>query len=203
MKTRFLMIRHAQSVAKALDIVQGRGLDVPLSEKGFEQGEQLAAAAESLSFDRMFASTAVRAIETARFIRRAHPNASYEETPVLCERSKGDAEGMTNAAFDAAYPEVLEAWSREEDPRPAGGESFSDVEDRVMPLVREHCEQYAGQTILYVGHGNTFRVILGAMIGIPANMRNRIAQDYCALSVAEYDSERDRWKVIHVNKPLI
>ncbi|MBM3272662.1 histidine phosphatase family protein [Candidatus Kaiserbacteria bacterium] len=203
MKTRFLMIRHAQSVAKALDIVQGRGLDVPLSDKGKEQGEKLASVAGELQFDRMFSSTAVRARETARFIRRAHPAVPYEETAVLVERSKGDAEGMTNTAFDAAYPDILEAWSREEDPRPAGGESFADVEARIMPLVREHCEKYAGETILYVGHGNAFRVILGAMLGIPAHMRNRIAQDYCALSIAEYDSERDRWKVLRINQPLI
>ena len=110
---------------------------------------------------------------------------------------------MTNEAFAKEYPGILDAWSREEDPQVAGGESFADVEARVMPVIEQHIQAHAGETLLYVGHGNVFRVMLGAMLDVPAGKRNRIAQDYCAISTAEYDHERKRWNIRSVNKSIL
>lgn len=203
MKTAFYFVRHAESIAKAKGVVQGTGLAVPLSDLGREQARQLAKALKREKFDAIFSSQAVRAIETAKPIRAIFPHLPYSEHAELNERSKGEAEGMTKEEFKETYADVEAAWAKEEDPRIPGGESFVDVEKRVMPFLEKHKIQFAGKKLLYVGHGNVFRVILGAMLGIPANLRHRVTADYCALSVAEWDEDSGRWKVITVNKPLI
>ncbi len=203
MKTRFIFIRHAQSVAKELGIVQGDGASTPLSALGKEQAEKLGNSFKSEKCDRLFASTSVRAVETAAQIKKFHAPVLYEEIRELHERSKGEAEGMKQEEFEKKYPEVLEAWGREEDPRPAGGESFEDVEKRVMPIIERHLKEYAGQTLAYVIHGNVIRVILGAMLGIPPAKRNRLVQDYCAVNIAEFDTAKGRWKIIASNRDVI
>lgn len=199
MKTTFYFIRHAESSAKEKGIVQGAGLAVPLTEKGKWQTEALAARLRDEKFDAIFASQALRAIDTAKPLRALFPTVPYQECAELNERSKGEAEGMTKEAFKKKYPDIEAAWKREEDPRVPGGESFSDVEKRVIPLIERHTKEFAGKRLLYVFHGNTIRVILGALLGVPANLRHRIAQGYCAVSVAEHDAEENRWHIIKMN----
>lgn len=199
MKTTFYFVRHAQSVSKEKGIVQGAGLSVPLSEEGARQAQALAARLKNEMFDAIFASKALRAIDTAKPVRAVFPNVSYQEIAELHERSKGEAEGMTKEDFKKKYADIEAAWKREEDPRVPGGESFADVEKRVMPLIERHAKEFAGKKILYVFHGNTIRVILGALLGAPANLRHRIAQDYCAVNVVEYDAEDNRWHILKVN----
>ena len=58
MKTTLIFVRHAQSVAKDLEIVQGRGEQYSLSKLGEEQARKLAENFKDRKFDRIFASTA-------------------------------------------------------------------------------------------------------------------------------------------------
>lgn len=197
------MIRHAESVAKEQGIVQGQGLDVPLSERGKQQLQKLGGAVASLSVDKVYSSTALRAQNTAQVIRSVFPDVSHEETELLNERSKGNAEGLTKTEFKKKYPHIEDAWSREEDPRVPGGENFADVEARVMPLVAEHLKKHAGETVLYVGHGNVFRVIIGAALGIPVEKRNRIQIDTCSMNVLEYEQTTGRWHLVALNQLLV
>lgn len=199
MKTTFIFIRHAQSMAPLQDIVQGRGLGIELSPEGETQAEALGERLKSATFDRIFASTARRAIDTASCIRKYHPDISYMELEKLNERSKGEAEGMTNTAFKETHPQIIEDWSKDIDVRPPGGESFGDVEGRVVPLIEEHLKEYEGQTILYVFHGNVIRVLLGHFLDVPINLRYRIKQSYCAYNKVAYDHDAKRWSVECMN----
>jgi broad specificity phosphatase PhoE len=198
--TTFYFVRHGQSVARARNIVQGVGLDIPLTEAGLRQAEAAAARLAGERFDRIFSSRAKRCRDTAAVIRRHHPDTPYEELGELNERSKGEAEGMDKDAFAVKYPEIIAAWSREEDPRVPGGESFADVETRAWPVIERLLETGAGSAQLVVGHGNVFRVVIGRMLGVPHGMRARIAQGYCAVSVCTYDHDRKRWSVECLNR---
>lgn len=202
MKTCFIFIRHAHSVAKEQGIVQGHGKTIPLSKLGIKQAKELGESLKNQKFDRLFTSTSIRAVETAKEIRMRHPRAPYEEIEALHERSKGTAEGMKQEEFSRIYPDIITAWGREEDPRPPGGESFVDVEKRVMPILEDHCRQYRGKRLLYVIHGNVIRVILGALLSIPPGKRHRFAQDCCGMSIVEFDDEHGRWSVLTVNNHL-
>lgn len=201
MKTKVYILRHAQSVANERNLVQGSGIGVPLSETGKEQARKIALALKDESFIAIYASTAVRATDTAAEIRKYHAETPYEELAILVERSKGDTEGMDRDAFRNAYPEVQAEWDAELDARPPGGENFEDVHARVMPVIERHVLEHGPDTaLLYVLHGNVNRVILGHMLGIPYNLQSRIKQDYCAMNIAEYDHSTRRWSVQVINQ---
>lgn len=198
--TTLVFVRHGQSQARARNIVQGVGIDIPLTPEGVLQAERASQVLSSYRFDKIFASTAVRARDTAAAIRHHHPGVPYEEIAELNERSKGITEGMTKDDFAAKYPEIIEQWNKEEDARPPGGENFEDVHNRVVPVIeRQVAGDEEGLTFLYVIHGNVIRVILGHFLNVEHRYRPRIRQDYCAVSIAEYDHERARWSVRCIN----
>jgi broad specificity phosphatase PhoE len=140
-------------------------------------------------------------VDTAAEIRKFHPNTPYEELAILVERSKGEAEGMDRDAFRINYPATQDAWDRELDARPPGGENFEDVHSRVIPVIDRHVREHGpGATLLYVLHGNVNRVILGHMMNVPHRFQPRIVQGYCALNIAEYNHVTGRWAVECINR---
>ena len=203
MKTTFYFVRHAKSQAEDLGIVQGEGLEVPLSEEGEKQAQALRQYMADFKFDKIFASKAQRAIKTADAIRMNFKEVPYDELSELNERSKGISEGMLSKDFDEKYPEIISAWKKEEDPRPDGGENFEDVEKRALPLLAKHLEEFPGQNILYVTHGNLIKVVLGSLLEMTHGKRARIAQDYCAINCVSFDHERQRWSVEYINRTCL
>ena len=199
-KTRLLFARHGRSQAAEEGRVQGQGLAIPLTNEGKEQARILAKNLRQMSFDKIFTSTALRAIETAQSIREAHGKVPYLEIQELNERSKGIAEGMQNEEFSQKYPEIIQQWEEEIDARPVGGENFEDVHNRVIPVLETHVKEYPGSVLLYVIHGNVIRVLLGHMLHVPFGKRARIKQDYCALNSVVFDHERNRWEIEYVNR---
>lgn len=203
-QTRFIFIRHAESRANELGVVQGRGEDMPLSERGKKQAALLAAALKDWRFDRLFSSTAFRARETAAPIRMGRADVPYEELSVLCERSKGAAEGMLRTEFEKRYPHIVEAWIREEDPRPEGGESLGDVAARVMPELLRHVEESSGgETYGYMVHGNVMAAIVGAMLHMEPAKFSRIKHENCGITSVVFDHDRGRWTIEYTNRRVI
>ncbi len=202
METHLYFLRHAESEAKARGIVQGVGLDIPLTDVGFAQAKEAANVLRGFSFDQIFSSTAERAKDTAAAIRVSHESVPYKEIFELHERSKGRGEGLLREEFKKRYPEIEEAWSREEDPRPVDGESFEDVKARAMPIIQKHLAEHAGKNLLYITHGNLIRVVLGEVLNVPYGLRGRITQDYCGLSHIIYNHDRKRFKVDFMNRKL-
>ncbi|MBI1975625.1 MAG: histidine phosphatase family protein [Candidatus Vogelbacteria bacterium] len=198
--TRFILIRHAQSVANDLGIVQGVGLDVPLTEKGRHQAELLARYLANTRLDRLYASKARRAIDTAAAILKYAPKIPYAELSELNERSKGGTEGMSKDDFALRYPEIIAAWGNEEDMRPPlGGENFEDVSRRVMPVLESHAREYPGGNLAYVIHGNVIRAIIGTILGAPYGRHPRIGQDYCSINSVRHDPKVRRWVIEYAN----
>lgn len=203
MKTKLVMVRHAQSLAKEQNIVQGRGDSIALSELGKTQADACAKALVAGNFSRAFSSESLRALHTAQAFCALRPDISLTAIPLLHERSKGIAEGMSKEDFKLRYPEIEAAWENGEDPTVPEGENFEDVEKRVMPILRDHINHHAGENLLYFIHGNVIRVIVGSILQVPYGLRGRIAQDYCAATTIQYDSERNRFEIISVNCPLL
>ena len=202
MITRFYFLRHAKSEALEKGIVQGEGLNIPLTAEGKAQARRAANYLVGTHFDTIFTSTAIRAVSTAEAIRQFHKKTPCFQFSELNERSKGVAEGVLKKEFDKKYPNILADWSKEIDARPEGGENFEDVERRVMPVLNKHLQEFPGKSILYVIHGNVIRVVLGHMLNIPYGKRARIKQDYCALNGAVYDHDKGLWNIEFVNFKL-
>ncbi|XP_018536480.1 fructose-2,6-bisphosphatase TIGAR B isoform X2 [Lates calcarifer] len=103
------LVRHGETQYNREKLLQGQGVDTPLSETGAQQGEAAGRYLKDIAFSNVFASNLQRAVQTAEIILRNNTHCSGMEMvlePLLRERGFGVAEGrpkedlknMANAA---------------------------------------------------------------------------------------------------------
>jgi len=119
--TRILLTRHGKTEWNRIRRFQGRS-DVPLNQKGREQGHVLALALKDEPIKAIYSSPLSRAMETARLIRVFHSSAPLVEEEGLVEMDLGEFDGMEAGDWAFRYPDLLEAWrSRPASLRMPGG----------------------------------------------------------------------------------
>lgn len=156
--TTLFMIRHAESVANAGDILASQ-LDYPLSARGVEAAAGLAQRfCASRTADRVIASPLARAVETARpFAERL--GLHVETDARLIEQDLGRFAGLTYAEVerDPAYRKERSArwdWVPE-----GGGESYRMIAERVGAFLMDLQRQAPGRQVLLVTHAVTLRLL--------------------------------------------
>jgi broad specificity phosphatase PhoE len=162
---KIFLARHGHSEWNAERRVTGQ-LDPPLSDKGRQQARSLARALRAESLAAIYTSPLTRARETAVPTAVAH-RLPIQTRDALKEMHAGVLQGRFR---DARDPEAQRLWQeRRWDKRPyriPGGETFAELERRVLPCLAEILATARGP-ILLVGHRNTNRVILAALMGWP------------------------------------
>ena len=68
--------------------------------------------------------------------------------------------------------------------RPPGGESFLDLQQRVVPVFEKAVDN-AGRNILIVAHAGVNRMILCHLLDIPPGNLFRLSQDWGAMNLIE------------------
>ncbi|GBG29614.1 Fructose-2,6-bisphosphatase TIGAR [Hondaea fermentalgiana] len=149
------------------DRVGGRSNESPLTELGEEQARKLGEwlrDEDKTCFDAMFASTAVRAKETARIalqtVGEAHPEVPIRLDSRLVEMSQGEWTGkLRRECYTAQAMDAI--W---EDPRnfkAPGGESKQELETRILEALHEMTDPTLGcRTVAIFGHGIAFKCFL-------------------------------------------
>ena len=64
-----------------------------------------------------------------------------------------------------------------------GGESFAQMQTRVMATTTELFQRHQGESIAIVSHGGVNRIILADALGMPPTHIFRIAQRYAGLNL--------------------
>ncbi|XP_029351449.1 fructose-2,6-bisphosphatase TIGAR B [Echeneis naucrates] len=130
------LIRHGETQYNREKLLQGQGVDTPLSERGAQQGEAAGQYLKDLTFNNVFTSNLQRAIQTAEIILKSNTHCSGLEMvlePLLRERSFGIAEGrpkedlknMANAAGQSCREYT-----------PPGGETLDHVKLRFKKFLK-------------------------------------------------------------------
>jgi alpha-ribazole phosphatase len=179
--TAVWLIRHAEPDAS----VHGRcygSLDAGLSPTGREQAAHLGKRLVAEPFAALYSSPRRRAIETAEAI-----GTNIAIVPEFRELNFGDFEGRTYDDIAATHPDVYRQWM--ETPTRAqfpNGESFTQMQVRVLNAYRDLLAKHDGQTVGIVAHGGVVRIILADALGVPDENIFRIAQRYGALNLIRY-----------------
>ncbi|XP_057180415.1 fructose-2,6-bisphosphatase TIGAR B [Triplophysa rosa] len=130
------IVRHGETQYNRDKLLQGQGIDTPLSDTGHKQAAAAGLYLKDLHFTNVFASNLQRAIQTAEIILRHNLHSSDMEMvldPLLRERGFGVAEGrpkedlknMANAAGQACR-----------DYTPPGGETLDQVKMRFKKFLK-------------------------------------------------------------------
>ena len=128
---KLYLIRHGQTDWNIQGKIQGSH-DIPLNDTGRAQAKLVAEGMDSRPVTKIFSSTLMRAVETARMIGdRQHVDIYL--VPGLIEVEFGKWEGMTWAEIKEQYPNEYERWFiNPVEVAPPGGETQMMVMERVQ-----------------------------------------------------------------------
>ena len=192
--TLIIFVRHGKTPTTGTKL-PGRAPNLHLSDEGKSQAEMIAKEIEksSSSFlgkgvSAIYASPMGRTQETARPIAKAL-NLRVRTLKGLNECDFGDWTGRRLRDLSK-----LKSWSTvQKKPssfRFPNGESFTEMQNRMLRTVDKIRERHPGETIVCVSHADPIKAILASAVGTPLDLFQRIMVGPCSASVVLYTKER-------------
>jgi broad specificity phosphatase PhoE len=160
---KLYFVRHGESVANVLGVISNRDEPHPLTDKGREQAELLAASLLPCAITALYTSPILRAVQTAEILSQ-RLGIGFQMMDALREYDCGILEGKSGAEVWEIYWALRQDWMQHRcsDHRIEGGESFLDMQARFVPFVQTliaEAGQSDGNKVL-IGHGGLYRSVL-------------------------------------------
>ena len=157
-----LLVRHGETDWNAERRFQGHA-DPSLNDVGRNQAQEVADALVGERVDAVYTSDLARARETAEIIaeRLGIPVIAVEE---LREIDVGEWQGLTWPEIEERYPEGVRAW-HESGHGWQAGETYDELGERILAVLRRIAAEHAGERVLVVGHGGTVRAVRAHLEG--------------------------------------
>ncbi len=182
--TRVLFVRHGKTPTTGA-VLPGRAPGLHLAEEGVAQAEAAADRLRALrKVDAVYASPMERTRETAKPIGKA-----------LGVRVKVD-KGLLEADFgewtgeELSRLRKLREWkavqSHPSGFRFPGGESFAEMQGRIVGATRRLCAAHPGGTIVLVSHADPIKAALNEALGSHLDTFQRIVVSPCSISAVVY-----------------
>jgi broad specificity phosphatase PhoE len=169
--TEFLLVRHGETDWNVAQRFQGHA-DTPLNDNGRAQAGALAEELAAEDVDAVYSSDLARARETAEIIG-ARLGIPVVERGELREIDVGEWQGLSHGDVDERYPGALDRWRAGENGW-RGGETYEQLAERVLQVLREIAGRHPGGRIVIVGHGGTIRSLRAHAAGVSIReSRNR------------------------------
>jgi broad specificity phosphatase PhoE len=149
---RIWCLRHGESQNVTAQVA-GTVPAAPLTGHGRSQAVDAAQALAAEPIAAVYASTALRAQQTAEPIASAH-GVAVQVLPELAEVGIGRSEGSADPAVRARAADVLRAWIVDDDlaQRVTDGESGNEVLARMTAAFSHIARHHPGDTVAVVGH---------------------------------------------------
>ena len=174
-----LLLRHGQTPMSVQKRYSGR-TDAPLTDTGIRQAAAAAKRLATAGVDAIVTSPLQRARRTAEEV------AAATGIPVLAddgfrETDFGAWEGLTFAEVRERWPSEMTAWLADPSVAPPGGESFTQVSERVTAALHRVLASRAHQTVLIVSHVTPIKTLVAAALLAPPPALYRMHLDVAAL----------------------
>ena len=178
--TVVILVRHGHTPTTG-KILPGRTKGLHLSDLGREQAEKLASHLSSLnSISAVYSSPMERTFETAKPIATAFGK-SVRKHQGLIEADFGKWTGRKLSEL-----RKLKDWEKvQKNPslfRFPDGESFMEMQSRMVTTVTNICENHRGEIIVAVSHADTIKAFLTAALGTPLDLFQRLHISPCSVS---------------------
>lgn len=192
--TTFFLIRHASCNGLG-HTLWGRTPGVCLNDKGKLQAQRLASRFSGITLRAIYSSPLERAVETAETIARPM-NLEVVKSRAFEEINFGD---WTGKSFETLSSD--DCWRSFNTHRSAtripGGESFLEVQNRIVRKLKELSSQYGSASVAIVSHADVIKAALGYFSATPIDMLDRIEISPCSVSVAAIDGDYARLLTIN------
>ena len=181
--------------------IQGRRTNPDLCDAGREQARRTGEFLKKFPLSAVYSSPLARAHQTADLIAAPHQR-SVELVDELTEVDVGEWESMSWEEIAQRNP--LEHQRFLDNPAAfpyLGGESLSQVLERVLPALLKLCDRHLdNDAVAIAGHNVVNRVVLAQLLGVPLRLARGIHQDNCGINVLRY--REGQLKLMMVNSAL-
>ena len=191
------ILRHGETDFNKKGLVQGRGVNASLNEKGRLQASQVCDYLKGDNIDHIYTSSLKRTEETVASLI-AH-GIQFTSLEGFDEISWGNQEGVQASIEDkAVYADTLAEWRKGNlDLSVGGGESPNQVMKRQkeameIVLASEH------DNILICMHGRALRILLCWMLNYPLNFMDGFPHQNCGYY--KLKSDGNSFTIISSNK---
>jgi uncharacterized phosphatase len=159
--TTLVLVRHGETDWNRANRFQGHA-DQPLNEAGRSQASELAVQLAGEPFAALYTSPLTRASETADIVGTAL-GLEARRLNALLEIDVGAWEGLTIDEVRARYPDgAAENWRSGWE----NGETYAELENRVVPALLELGSRHDGAHILAVTHAGPLRAAIAASMDL-------------------------------------
>jgi probable phosphoglycerate mutase len=161
---KLVLARHGQTSANVAKRLSTRPPGDPLTDLGQAQAQALGARLAQMDVTAVYASTAIRAQQTAAPVAAAH---GLDVTVVddVHELYVGDLEDRADEPAREKFYEIELAWEAgDAEARLPGGESATEVFARFRPVIEQITKDASG-TVVLVSHGGAIRIVAAALAG--------------------------------------
>jgi broad specificity phosphatase PhoE len=182
------LIRHGETELNRQNIIQGSGVDSPLNELGFRQARAFFAYYQHISFDKIYTSKLIRAIQSVQgFLDLGIPHETYAG---LNEISWGRKEGhKVSPENDELYFDMLSEWRKGNvEVAIEGGESPLAVAARQKPVIDVICAHPEEEIILICMHGRAMRILLCQLLGYALKDMDKFEHENLCLYKLNYQN---------------
>jgi broad specificity phosphatase PhoE len=177
--TTFYLVRHGACAGLGKKL-WGRTAGICLNEEGKAQVQQLCEQFRDVALSAIYSSPLERALETAEAVARKAgrdviQNAAFNEI---------DFGDWTGKSFDELSGD--ERWQRFNNQRSVahvpGGESFLDVQARVVAELERLSQRHSGGQVAVFSHADVIKAAVGYFAGTPIEQLQRIEILPCSVS---------------------
>ncbi|WP_149029385.1 histidine phosphatase family protein [Corynebacterium halotolerans] len=181
--TLIILVRHGVTPTTG-QVLPGRTPGLHLSEAGEEQARGVAERLDGLPLAAIYSSPMERAVETSR------PTAErFGLSPVTCEGIVECDFGEWTGAQLAELSKLPEWQNVQKTPssfRFPGGESFTEMQDRMVGSLGDIAARHKGEVVACFSHADPIKTVIAHLSGTPLDSFQRISTDPASISVAEF-----------------
>jgi probable phosphoglycerate mutase len=187
--TTLILVRHgATSLTADKRFSGGLASSNPgLTDEGRAQvrevADWLAPLGESVE---VVVTSPVRRTRESAEILAARLGRDLVEEPGFAEMEFGAWDGLTFAEVRERYPDEIQGWLGALDVAPPGGESFGEVEKRVVAGLEQVLADHAGQTVLVVSHVTPIKILVARAVAAPLSALFRMELSTASVSVVSF-----------------
>ena len=193
---KIYLYRHGQTRYNDKGIVQGRGVDSSLNEKGKAQAAAFFEQYRSIPFDLLLTSTLKRTQETA---------VPFEDLGIPTER-RSDLEEIGWGYFEGkpsdesmrkVYLQLLQDWAagHYENHIEGGGDSALEMSRRLNHFV-EYIKSLEIENLLVCTHGGCLAFLMAILQGQPLSAMPSYKHHNTGLCLFEYHREKDTFSLL-------
>ena len=181
--TLLLLVRHGQTPTTGT-VLPGRAPGLHLSERGRTEAERVAERLLGLPVDAVYSSPLERARETAE-PTAAGTGLEVNEVTGLTECDFGEWTGAALADL-ARLPQWQTVQQTPSAFRFPGGESFPEMQERMVGTLKVLCAAHAGGVVVCFSHADPIKAAVAHALGTHLDLFQRIAVSPGSVSVISY-----------------